>query len=63
MEGCKVTHIMADGQKRDSIEGAVIPPSMTQFYNIVSNIIGKKKEVGESVPHSFADSIDILKQA
>lgn len=44
MEGCRVVHIMADGEKRDSIEGVVIPPSMTQFYGIVKNIMTRKEK-------------------
>lgn len=44
MEGCRVVHIMADGEKRDSIEGVVIPPSMTQFYRIVKNIMTRKEK-------------------
>ncbi|WP_158007180.1 BOW99_gp33 family protein [Floricoccus tropicus] len=38
----KVTHIMADGEERDSIEGAIIPLTMTGYYSALENIFDEK---------------------
>lgn len=37
----KITHIMADGSKRDSINGVVIQSE--EFYQVLHGIIEKKK--------------------
>ncbi len=37
----KITHIMADGSKRDSIKGVVIQSE--EFYHVLHGIIEKKK--------------------
>lgn len=36
----KITHIMADGSKRESIKGVVIQSE--QFYQVLNGIIEKK---------------------
>lgn len=36
----KITHIMADGSKRDSIKGVVIQSE--EFYRVLNGIIEKK---------------------
>lgn len=35
----KIVHVMADGTRLDSIEGKVIPPSATEFYDAVVKIL------------------------
>lgn len=35
----KIVHVMADGTRLDSIEGKVIPPSATEFYDTVVKIL------------------------
>jgi len=64
----KIVHVMADGTRLDSIEGKVIPPSATEFYDAVVKILrdrqrrlAEEKLKGEtSCP---ADSSTTAKQA
>ena len=35
----KIVHVMADGTRLDSIEGKVIPPTATEFYDTVVKIL------------------------
>ena len=39
----KITHIMADGTTRESVEGVVI--TNDQFYQVLNGIIEKRKKV------------------
>lgn len=64
----KIVHVMADGTRLDSIEGKVIPPSATEFYDAVVKIlrdrqrrIAEEKLKGES--QCPADSNMTAKQA
>lgn len=41
----RITHIMADGTTRDSVEGVVIKND--QFYRVLQGIAEKKKKEGE----------------
>lgn len=40
-----ITHIMADGTTRDSVEGVVIQSD--QFYQVLQGIMEKRKKVKE----------------
>ncbi len=64
----KIVHVMADGTRLDSIEGKVIPPSATEFYDAVVKIlldrqrrIAEEKMKGE--PQCTADTNTTAKQA
>lgn len=39
----KITHIMADGSTRDSVEGVVIQNE--QFYQVANGILAKQNEI------------------
>lgn len=41
----KITHIMADGSKRDSVEGVVIQNE--PFYRVLQGILEKQKKVSQ----------------
>ena len=40
----KIVHVMADGTRLDSIEGKVIPPSATEFYDAVVKILRDRQK-------------------
>lgn len=41
----RITHIMADGTRRESVEGVVIKSE--QFYQVLHGILEKRKKVTE----------------
>ena len=64
----KIVHVMADGTRLDSIEGKVIPPTATEFYDAVVKILRdmQKKTAEDKMkgePQCTADSSMTAKQA
>lgn len=44
----KIVHVMADGTRLDSIEGKVIPPSATEFYDaVVKILLDRQRRIAE----------------
>ena len=63
----KIVHVMADGTRLDSIEGKVIPPTATEFYDtvvkILRNMQKRSTEKAKGATQCTEDSSMTAKQA